>query len=179
MNRGLSAEERLRLLELKRESFERFLRNGHGACWLRDQRIAKIVADAFRFFEGKSYSLIAWCIMPNHIHVVLKPLTGYRLPLASIVHSWKSFTAKQANAVLNQHGRFWQEEHYDHLIRNSDDLRHAIEYTWSNPELAGLRNWQWRWKVVVHSPRLSRKNPLTRFSHFPISSPVVDSAFYA
>ena len=144
MKRDLSAWERLRLLELKRESIERFLRNGCGSCWLKDERIAKTVAEALGFFEGRHYSLLAWCIMPNHVHVVLKPMTGHAL--ATILRSWKSFTAKTANAILKRSGRFWQAESYDHLIRNADDLKHAIEYTWSNPELAGLNNWQWRWK---------------------------------
>ncbi len=144
MKRELSAHERLHLLTLQRESIERFLRNGYGSCWLKDERIAKIVADALRFFENKNYTLFAWCIMPNHVHVVVKPITSHTL--TTILRSWKSFTAKTANAILNRSGRFWQTESYDHLIRDTDDLNHAMEYTWSNPELAGLRNWQWRWK---------------------------------
>lgn len=144
MGRELSAEERLRLLELERESTNRFLRNGYGSCWLKDDRIAKTVAEALRFFEGIHYTLFAWCIMPNHVHVVVKPMADHTL--ASILRSWKSFTAKAANTILKRSGRFWQAESYDHLIRDVDDLKHAMEYTWSNPEYAGFSNWRWRWK---------------------------------
>ncbi|MEI8230248.1 MAG: transposase [Candidatus Peregrinibacteria bacterium] len=151
--RSLSAPERLELLRLQRESVQRFLRNGYGACWLKDGFVANTVANALRFFEDKRYKLFAWCIMPNHVHIVVKPFPGMKL--TSIVRSWKVFSAKEANAYLNRSGSFWCEDNYDHLIRNTDELRHAIEYTWSNPEYAGFREWKWRWKSEKEVLRFS------------------------
>ena len=59
------------------------------------------------------------------------------------MHSLKSFTAKQANGFLNRKGAFWQPEYYDHLIRDEDDLASSIQYVLTNPDMAGLKNWQW------------------------------------
>lgn len=128
---------------LHSERVETYLDAGHGACWLRQPGIAQLVADAVRFFDGQRYQLHAWCVMPNHVHVILAPAAGHTL--ASVLHSWKSFTAKAANRQLGRTGAFWQEEYYDHLIRNADDYAHAVRYLTENPVKAGLPDWPWVW----------------------------------
>ncbi len=143
----LSEDERMRLQHLLSEKVEAWLDAGHGACHLRDDRIARIVQDALRHFDGDRYELIAWCLMPNHVHAVLKPL-AHELP--AILHSWKSFTATQANKLLGLSGTFWQEEYYDHLIRDDHDFSAQVAYVMRNPAAAGLENWQW----VGYSGRL-------------------------
>ena len=147
--RPLTRDERSIVRSLSTETIEHFLRSGHGACYLREPAIAHVVTDALKCFEGVRYKLFAWCVMPNHAHVVLQPFSNYSL--SSILHSWKSFTAKKANALLNRTGAFWQTEYYDHLIRNENDLIHSIEYAWENSEKAGLRHWPWRWKDMEYS----------------------------
>src|SRR5580704_17171989 len=118
---------------------EEYLDKGGGACHLRQPSVANLVAAGLRKFDGFRYELFAWCIMPNHIHVVLKPLPLNEL--ARIIHSWKSFTAHQANALLSRTGIFWQREYYDHLIRDGGQLKRAIRYTSENPRRAGLEHW--------------------------------------
>ena len=114
--------------------------------WLWERKnIAAIVASALIHFDGKRYRLLAWSIMPNHVHVVVQPFGGH--PLSSIVHSWKRYSAREANKLLDRGGSFWQVEYYDHLIRDKNDLLHHIEYTWNNSDVAGLKNWKWRWKM--------------------------------
>jgi REP element-mobilizing transposase RayT len=81
--------------------------------------------------------------MPNHVHVVFAPFTG--CGLAEILHSWKSFTAKRANTLLGLAGEFWEREYYDHLLRDERDLARVIDYVRTNPERAGLKNWEWLW----------------------------------
>jgi REP element-mobilizing transposase RayT len=63
--------------------------------------------------------------------------------LPEILHSWKSFTAKEANKLLRRSGDFWQAEYNDHLIRDEADLRHPVRYVLDNPIKAGLKNWKW------------------------------------
>ncbi|HUV67519.1 MAG TPA: DHHA1 domain-containing protein, partial [Sedimentisphaerales bacterium] len=140
-NRSLTWHERMELQQLYSTRIDSILNNGQGACYLKDERIARIVQDALQHFHGNHYELIGWAIMPNHVHVVVRPLGRHELP--EILHSWKSFTAKQANKALERSGLFWQEEYYDHLIRDEEDFRHAIEYVISNPERAGLYDWPW------------------------------------
>ncbi len=139
--RPLTAHEEIELDRLYSTRIAAFLDSGHGACHLAKPEIASMVQDALRHFDGQRCDLIAWCIMPNHVHVIVRPLEGY--DLAEILHSWKSFTAKQANKQLGETGCFWQEESYDHLIRDEDDFDHQLIYLLQNPEKAGLADWPW------------------------------------
>ena len=143
MGRPLSEHEQERLNELHCERVEAYLDSGHGGCWLRQPAIAQIVVDALRHFDGQRYRMHAWCIMPNHVHLIVEPLPCHALPL--LLHSWKSFTAKAANRILGRAGEFWQAEYYDHLIRGEDDYVHALRYLLDNPIKAGLAGWPWTW----------------------------------
>jgi REP element-mobilizing transposase RayT len=131
-----------RLRRLQSEKMEEYLDAGHGKSWLRKDAVAEVVADAVRFFDGNRYDLAAWCVMPNHVHVVVRPMGSNDLP--EIVHSWKSFSAKRANRILKRTGKFWQTEYYEHLIRDEKDFRRRVEYVLTNPERVGLKEWKWR-----------------------------------
>lgn len=152
MKRPLSKHEEQRLAHLYSEKVERYLDAGYGSCYMKDGRIARVVAHALLHFEGQRYNLAAWCVMPNHVHAVIQPFAGIantggtpvpRSELPDILHSWKSFTAKEANKLLRRAGDFWQAEYYDHLIRDEADFRHSVRYVLENPIKAGLKNWQW------------------------------------
>ncbi len=145
--RTISSEERRRAVRRLSRRLEEELDKGHGACYLRDERAARIVADAIRYFDGGRYRLFAWCIMPNHVHVVLRPRAEF--PLEKTMQSWKSFTAKAINRALGLMGSFWEREYYDHLIRDDDDFWHAVEYVLENPAKANLVDWPWVWAEAM------------------------------
>ena len=138
---ALAPEVQDRLHKLFSERVERFLDNGYGACWLRQPAIASLVTDALRHFENQRYTLHAWCVMPNHVHIVVQPLGVHTL--ATILKSLKGFTGKQANQLLMRAGEFWQAEYYDHLIRDESDFVHSTHYVLENPSRAGLLDWPW------------------------------------
>ena len=129
----------------RRKRIEAALDEGHGACFLVDSRIARLVVDTLRRFDGERYQLHAWCVMPNHVHVLVTPLGTNTL--SSIVHSWKSFTANEANRKLGRSGRFWMPEYFDRAIRNERHFRLAVAYIENNPVKAGLcetpEDWPW------------------------------------
>src|SRR5205823_3893206 len=79
---------------------------GHGACWLGQPRIGELVEQALLHFDGQRYGLLAWCVMPNHVHVLVETKLGF--PLPGLLHSWKSYTATEANKILGRRGEFWQ-----------------------------------------------------------------------
>jgi REP element-mobilizing transposase RayT len=152
MKRPLSEREERRLAHLYSERVERYLDAGYGSCYMKDGRVAGIVARSLLHFESQRYNLAAWCVMPNHVHVVVQPFAGRantgetpvpRSELPDILHSWKSFSAKESNKLLRRSGEFWQQECYDHLIRSEADFRHAVRYVLNNPVKAGLRDWEW------------------------------------
>ncbi|MEI6425433.1 MAG: transposase, partial [Lentisphaerota bacterium] len=154
MNRPLSEDEEDRIRYLHSERIEKFLDTGHGSCFMARPEIAELVADALRHFDGERYRLHAWCIMPNHVHVIVEPVTGHEL--SAIIHSWKSFTAHAANKALGRSGDYWQSDAYNHIIRSMKEYAFQISYAWENPEKAGLKNWKWRWKISRPSQEVAR-----------------------
>jgi len=121
------------------------LDRGHGACWLKDPAIATLVQDAILHFDGQRYRLLAWCIMPNHVHVLLEPTSGNSL--GTILRTWKSFSARHANRVLGRDGPFWHRDYFDRYIRDDGHLERTIYYVENNPVKAGLTAvssaWPW------------------------------------
>ncbi len=133
---NLSREERADYHRRFSERYENLLNAGSGSCVLRDLHNAEIVRAALQFFDGQRYVLDEHVIMPNHVHVLVKPLEGHSL--AEILHSWKSYTANRLNRHLGLTGQFWQHESYDHIVRSKaamDAIRHYIR---ENPKVAGL-----------------------------------------
>ena len=133
------AERQVRRLLSRR--IEAYLDRGSGACPLAYAGVARVVAGVLTHFDGERYELYAWCVMPNHVHVVFRPFDGFAL--ADILHSWKSFSAQRINKNLGTHGGLWQREYFDHLLRNEPQFARAIQYVASNPIRAGLKDWKW------------------------------------
>ena len=137
----LSDIEAGRLAELFETRIDRHLDKGHGECVLRDPAIAAIVAGALEHFDGQRYRLCAWCVMPNHVHAIVRPEAGR--DLSKVLQGWKGFTGRAASKLLERPGPFWQHEPYDHLIRNGIDLARQVRYVMNNPAAAGLIDWPW------------------------------------
>jgi putative DNA methylase len=112
------------------------LDQGHGRRDLATPAVAELVQSALFTFDADRYALIAWCVMPNHVHALLTLCPEYRLD--RIVHSWKSYTAKEANRLLRRSGAFWAREYFDRFMRDSDHLVRTVAYIEGNPVKAGL-----------------------------------------
>ena len=132
--------------------------------WLADDRIAEIASNALHFRDGKEFELIAYTIMPNHIHAVLKPNVNRfaesinssankdKYVLTKILQNYKKFTARMSNKILNRTGQFWQHESYDHVIRDNEELNRTIKYVLHNPVKAGLVKYpeEWKWSYCKY-----------------------------
>ncbi|MEY2506536.1 MAG: carbamoyl-phosphate synthase large subunit [Verrucomicrobiota bacterium] len=116
---------------------DHWLNQGHGACLLKQPPNAVIVTKALRCFDREKYVLDAWVVMPNHVHVILKPSEDHGLP--NILHSWKSFTAKEINRLRGSKGTIWQDETHDRIVRDLQELQRFRDYIRRNPEEAHLR----------------------------------------
>jgi putative transposase len=147
----------------RRQRYQALLDAGHGDCVLRKAEAAKVIEGALLHFDDERYRLLAWVIMPNHVHVLVEPLRGFSV--ARIVQSWKSFTARRINVLMadepedpecragarrSQDWRsraFWQRDYWDRFIRNERHLMTAIRYIEENPVAAGLAgaagDWPW------------------------------------
>ncbi|MFU8893386.1 MAG: (E)-4-hydroxy-3-methylbut-2-enyl-diphosphate synthase [Luteolibacter sp.] len=124
---------RAELQSLTESIIEPALHASNGPRPLADPKIAALVENALKFFDGQRYDLLAWSVMPNHVHALLKPFEEHALE--KIIQSWKTHTAKEANRMLERSGTFWQEEYYDHIVRDGEDLKHQVLYILRNPIL--------------------------------------------
>ncbi|MDA1086082.1 MAG: hypothetical protein O2901_03600 [Verrucomicrobia bacterium] len=120
-------------LDADREYYRRmkhYLDQGHGECWMRHREMRDLVLGAYSHFESERYELGEIAVLPNHTHVIVRPLHGFELE--EILHSWKSFTAKEINKHMNRTGPVWQKESHDRLIRDSPELLRTERYVRNN-----------------------------------------------
>ena len=110
-----------------------------------DQEAAYIMAHALKHFCGSRYDLLAWCVMPNHVHVVLVILPNHRL--GQIVRSWKTFVTWEVNNRHKSEGSIFFKDYFDRYMRNGSQTERAIAYVENNPVVANLCNEPslWRW----------------------------------
>jgi REP element-mobilizing transposase RayT len=160
-------DEEIRCLPSEKQKAERrkrvdaWIDAGHGSCLLREPAIANMVQNAFLFFDGQRYRLLAWVVMPNHVHVLFQPMDGWTV--AKIVASWKKYTATQICAFrrLSASGEefdgpkpVWHREYWDRFIRDDRHYEQALEYVHLNPVKAGLctkaEDWPWSSASIAH-----------------------------
>jgi len=127
-----------------------------GVKHLADARIADMLADSLHFRDGKVFELIAFCIMPNHVHIVFIPLKESKdkyFALSKIMHSLKRHTAHEANLILGRSGSFWQHENYDHFVRDDAELERIVKYVLYNPVKANLvkEHIDWKWSYCKYN----------------------------
>jgi putative transposase len=150
-------------IEFKIEYFELFddyIDNcATGSQSLKLKEVVNIVKEAMHYRDGKEYDLIAYTIMPNHVHMVFtlverfdkslnsrsEPNTVSLYRVTHILQHLKKNTAIKCNRVLNRTGPFWQHESYDHVIRDADELKRIVEYVLNNPVKAGLAETPEEW----------------------------------
>ncbi|MFC0016767.1 REP-associated tyrosine transposase [Roseibacillus persicicus] len=109
---------------------------GHGQCYLRHPECAQILQDSFLEGHETRYRLIAWCIMPNHAHVLIKQ--GEECKLGDIVRRWKGSSSRKINLALKREGSLWGKDYFDRVIRDDEHFWNAVSYIHRNPVRAGL-----------------------------------------
>lgn len=129
---------------------DRLLDSGNGACLLRTAEHAAFVQAALLLADGQRYRLVARCVMPNHVHVVVEQIPGHSI--GAIVQAWKSTSAHNINNRLGRSGRLWRREYFDRYMRDENHLMTTIEYVEHNPVKARLVQYaaDWRWSSAKY-----------------------------
>jgi putative transposase len=123
---------------------EGWMDDGYGECHFKDAGIAEVMTNAILHIQDDRCTTFAYAVMPNHVHVVTKPLLQWRLE--QVLDSWKGYVAHEVNRRLKRSGIFWQEESHDRMIRDEQHLFRVIQYVGNNPRKAGLQQPNWyRW----------------------------------
>jgi putative transposase len=134
-----------------------------GPLFLANEEIASLVAEQIHRFDGEFYDLIAYCIMSNHLHLLIDTsiqfsgeIDAYSDELANfttldeILKRIKGPTAVYANRMLKRTGQFWQRESFDVYIRNNQHFNRVMAYILQNPVKAGLvKEWaEWPYSYL-------------------------------
>ena len=135
----------------RRKRIEEWMDAGHGSCVLENQVLAGMIVDNWRRYSADRYDLLEWVVMPNHVHVLIRPRDGFALP--KIVQAWKGYSGKKIAEYLRlrrtEHNlpRIWHREYWDRFIRDARHFQNAVDYIHQNPVKAGLvaspKDWPW------------------------------------
>jgi putative DNA methylase len=161
------ATQRYRVQKQLFARYDAYLDQSFEIDWLRRPEVAEIVRSSLYHLHGQQGRLMAYCLMPNHLHFLWQweetvnpdgvgqarrlpyevETPDQYSPLATLMHSLKSYSAHEANRVLGRSGSFWQHESYDHWVRDEEELERIVEYIAANPVKAGLAKQahEWRW----------------------------------
>jgi REP element-mobilizing transposase RayT len=102
-----------------------------------DERLAQVVIDALTWLRAeRGIRLYAYCLMPDHLHVLLQLGDSDQL-LGSAIASVKRFTTK-TSWEMGYGGQLWQARFYDHVMRSHEDGRRIAQYILENPVRGGL-----------------------------------------
>jgi len=137
-----------------------------GPRWLGETEIASLVERTLLQRCADLYTLWAYVVMINHIHLLIRPKPivesaedqrGSFVQLSRITKSIKGYTAREANRVLGRTGKqFWQQESFDHWPRDEGEFFRIIEYIENKPVKAGLVNKPENWKWSSAAERVRR-----------------------
>jgi putative transposase len=134
----------------QRKRIEAYIDAGSGSCILRQSYVAAMIEQTLFYFDSQRYRLLAWVVMPNHIHVLFQPINAWTV--AKIVASWKKHTAREVRQCARASGQtapdpVWQREYWDRYVRNEKHFAQAVDYIHANPVKAGLvampHMWPW------------------------------------
>lgn len=120
----------------RRELIEEWLDRGAGSCFLHNPDCAAIIEAALLYDDSVRPRVLAWCIMPNHVHALLLVLSGH--PLDKVLQAVKSVSAHRINKLLGRTGPVWEPEYFDRYIRSDEHFRQQVEYIEYNPVAAKL-----------------------------------------
>jgi len=123
--------------------------------WLEKPQLANIVKNKIHVLDGVYYVLISFCIMPNHVHLLIQnqshdhsfpSLKTRNYPVANMLRVLKGTTARECNKMLERKGAFWHHESYDHVVRDEKELTRIVNYILLNPVKAGIAESKEDWK---------------------------------
>lgn len=108
---------------------DEWLNRGYGSCLLKQENTRKIVDESLHYLDNRLYRLIAYVVMPNHVHLLIVPAAD----LSYIMQNLKRYTSIRINKLLGTNGSLWQKEYFDHLVRSRRSFNDILDYIQNNP----------------------------------------------
>ena len=116
-----------------------FLKKNH----FRDTSLVNTVESNIDFrINNSEIDLYCYCIMPNHIHLLLRLNKGYTGKLTDWISAFKRFISKEAKQNFGIQS-LWQRNYYDHVLRDEESIVKVGEYILNNPVRKNMvKEWQ-------------------------------------
>ncbi len=103
-----------------------------------NNKISKMIEDELEFRRTtKEINLLCYCIMPDHLHILLSLTEDYHKSLQSWVSAFKRYTTRVINELFGIKP-LWQKNFYDHVVRKEESLIKIAEYIVNNPVRKGI-----------------------------------------
>ena len=97
--------------------------------------VTLVLAQFRRTTQTSAFALLAYCVMPDHVHLLVEGHTaGADLPM--FVKRLKQSSGQAYSRRTKQ--PLWQEGYYDRVLRPADDAKGVARYSVSNPIRAGM-----------------------------------------
>ncbi len=144
------------LAKIKKKQFAKFDalldQAAHGVSWLNKPIIAELVAAEINLLVEVQAVVLAYCLMPNHVHLLVQLPEDVSFSAADMMQRLKGRTALAANKILQLQGQsFWQKESYDHLVRDARERERIVAYILNNPVKAGLVDDWTKWPYSYYA----------------------------
>jgi REP element-mobilizing transposase RayT len=165
--KAISSRSRNRIYEIEQKHFNHYDewlgRCTTGPLWLSEKKIADIVSKKILEEHDLRYKLFAYCIMPNHIHMLIEHTLNNmayhrgksaKYPVTETLRLLKGSTSRECNLALGRNGQFWHQESYDHIVRDKAELARIVKYILNNPVQAGLVKEWGDWKFTYVNPEI-------------------------
>jgi len=151
--------ENARLFRLYQEYDQELAHWQTPGFFLNDAALASILTQAFHFYNGKKYELHAYCVMSNHVHLLIRALrreNGEYYLIADLIRGLKRYTAHELNKLWGKSGQFWDDYYFDRIIRDEHNYFAVVEYILNNPVKAGLASKRELWRDSYFDSRYLR-----------------------
>ena len=123
--------------------------------YLSDTKCSDIIVNKLKEYHSKYYNLLAYCIMPNHVHILIDTAIQTEndnfVPIGKIMKLIKGGTSREINIILKRKGTLWLRDYYDHYIRTQKEFTNIVNYIKLNPVKSGLVNDWEKWKYTFVS----------------------------
>lgn len=108
-----------------------------------------LLSDTIKYFEDTSYTLIAYCLMDNHVHLLIQTSTS---PISNFMKRINMNYAIYFNKKYNYVGHLFQDRFFSELILDDSQLLETSRYIHLNPVRANMvtRPQDYPWSSYCH-----------------------------
>ncbi|HEY3093456.1 MAG TPA: transposase [Vicinamibacterales bacterium] len=108
---------------------------GRFPVFVDDTAVALVMVELTRTADDVPFSVIAYCFMPDHLHVLVEGTH----PAADFREFVRIFKQRSAFQWRQQHGTvLWQRSYFEHVLREDEAMVGVARYLLENPVRAGI-----------------------------------------